>query len=197
MTDNDKQPWKHPTIWAALAAFQAELPTIEKGKIAHAGKYAYDYADLSDVTGVVLPLLGKHGLAWTTQPYEADGDMFLEYRLVHESGDDSSISGTYPLGKASATAQQMGGMITYARRYALCAVTGVAPGGDDHDAPAPGRPPAPEVELPDDFPERIEALASPEEARALWSEGEAAGWLDASAKAAITARVTDLRAGDA
>ena len=200
MSDKKAEATRHETLAAALAAFQAELPTVEKGSTAKVATksgpgYSFEYADLADVSARVLPVLGRHGLAWMTRPTMSDGAFNLVYELRHESGE--TVEGVYPLPPGNTPAQQLGGAITYARRYALCAVTGVAPGGDEHDAPAPGRPPAPEVELPDDFPERIEALASPEEARALWSEGEAAGWLDASAKAAITARVTDLRAGDA
>src|SRR6516225_3095444 len=47
--------------------------------------------------------------------------------------------------------QQMGGMITYARRYVLCAITGVAPAGDDTDAAGitPGQPPARQAPRPE------------------------------------------------
>lgn len=124
----------HDTLAAALAAFQTEVPRIEKGKTAQAGKYSYDYADLSDVTAVVLPLLGKHGLAWSAAPTMGDHGFVLEYQLAHSSGE--AITGTYPLPPANTAPQQMGSAITYARRYALCSVTGVAPGGDDDDAQA-------------------------------------------------------------
>lgn len=124
----------HETLAAALAAFQTEIPRIEKGKTANAGKYAYDYADLSDVTAVVLPLLGKHGLAWSAAPTVTDHGFVLEYQLAHVSGE--AITGTYPLPAVSTPPQQMGSAITYARRYCLTAVTGVAPGGDDDDARA-------------------------------------------------------------
>lgn len=124
----------HDTLAAALAAFQTEVPRIEKGKTAQAGKYSYDYADLSDVTAVVLPLLGKHGLAWSAAPTVTDNGFVLEYQLAHVSGE--AITGTYPLPPANTPPQQMGSAITYARRYALCSVTGVAPGGDDDDAQA-------------------------------------------------------------
>jgi hypothetical protein len=53
----------------------------------------------------------------------------LAYRLGHVDGGE--ICGFYPLG--TGTPQQLGSAITYARRYCLCAVTGVAPGGEDDD----------------------------------------------------------------
>jgi len=115
---------------AALAAFQAETPSVAKGKTGDAGSYKYQYADLSDVTEKVLPLLGKHGLSFSAKPTVNDkGTFVLAYTLRHVSGE--SDSGEYPL--PAGNAQQIGSAITYARRYTLCAVTGVAPGGDDDD----------------------------------------------------------------
>ena len=136
-------------LYAALAAFQADLPSIAKGETAtvptkSGGSYSYSYADLTDVSAVILPALAKHGLAFTARPMilipevgehvvpEAlSGRMVLSYALTHESGQ--SLRGVYPL-PSNGTAQDLGGAITYARRYCLCAVTGVAPGGDDDDA---------------------------------------------------------------
>lgn len=114
----------------ALAAFQAEVPTVAKGNTADAGNYKYKYADLSDVTEKVLPLLGKHGLSFSAKPcLTEDGRLVLRYVLRHVGGE--SDGGDYPL--SGSNAQALGSAITYARRYALCAVTGVAPGGDDDD----------------------------------------------------------------
>lgn len=130
---------EHPRLAAALAAFQAELPTIAKANTAsvkseRTGKeFSYKYADLADISPVVLSLLGKHGLAFTAKPtLNPAGEFVLAYRLLHTSGD--SEDGEYPLPAATTPPQQLGSAITYARRYALCAVTGVAPGGDDDDA---------------------------------------------------------------
>lgn len=128
---------QHKTLTAALAAFQAEVPSIAKGNEAKIttkdkGSYGYSYADLSDITTVALPLLGKHGLAWVTIPTMTDaGGFVLRYELRHESGE--ALEGVYPLPAPTMQAQQVGMAITYARRYALCAVTGIAPGGEDTD----------------------------------------------------------------
>jgi hypothetical protein len=120
-----------PELNKALAAVQAELPHVTKGEKANTGTYTYEYADLTAVSAAVLPLLGKHGLAFTAWPTLDDGQFVLAYTLTHSSGEERT--GTYPL-PDKGTPQQLGGHITYARRYALCAVTGVAPGGDDNDA---------------------------------------------------------------
>ena len=120
---------------AALALVQTKLPTIAKHQTAtvrsEKGSYTYDYADLADVSEQILPLLGDAGLSWTCLPTLHEGDFVLRYELLHVSGE--SKTGVYPLPK-SGTPQAIGAAISYARRYALCAVTGVAPKGDDNDA---------------------------------------------------------------
>lgn len=119
----------------ALARFQADVPHVAKGNTAevptkNGGKYKYDYADLTDVTEAILPLLAKHGFAWATMPSYSQYGFALHYELIHESGE--KLEGWYPLPEAAP--QEIGSAVTYARRYALCAVSGVAPGGDDDDA---------------------------------------------------------------
>ncbi len=137
----------HANIAAALAAFQAELPTIAKGKTGDAGTYKYAYAGIDDIHPVAMPLLGKHGLAFSSQPTLMGDAFVLQYALLFEDGE-GSIEGAYPLPDPTSTLpQKLGSAITYARRYAFCAVTGIAPGGDDDDAasandkPAAGRKP--------------------------------------------------------
>ncbi|MGH3518823.1 MAG: ERF family protein [Haloechinothrix sp.] len=120
------------SLTAALAAVQANLPSIAKGQTADAGQYTYTYADLASVSKAILPKLGAHGLAWITYPTVVDGRFVLVYELRHVSGE--AITGVYPL--SGNTPQQIGSAITYARRYCLCSVTGVAPESDDDDAKA-------------------------------------------------------------
>ena len=133
-TANGKVP---ETLFAALAAFQADLPGIGKGNTASVrsdkGNYSYKYADLADVSAAVLPRLGALGLAFTARPTVLDGQFVLAYSLVHVSGDRED--GIYML-PSSGTPQQIGSAITYARRYCLCAAVGVAPAEDDDDAAA-------------------------------------------------------------
>lgn len=120
-------------LYKALVAFQKELPNVSKSNTAKAGSFSYKYADLTDVTEKIIPLLTKHGLSFTASP-TLRGDRFvLSYRLTHISGE--VLGGDYPLPERG-TPQEMGSAITYARRYALVSITGVAPGGDDDDAAA-------------------------------------------------------------
>ena len=125
---------------AALAAFQAELPKVEKSAAAiiqtkTGGTYGYKYADLAAITAVVLPLLGKHGLSFTSKPTIGDNGFVLAYSLRHAAGE--SDDGSWPLPDPVRTPPQtVGSAISYARRYALCAVTGLAPAEEDDDAQA-------------------------------------------------------------
>lgn len=120
----------HPSLATALAAFQRGLPHVGKGATGQVGQNRnYKYADLSDVVGVVLPKLGEHGLSFSCKPtLNASGRFVLAYVLRHESGDEDC--GEYPL-PADGTPQQMGSAQTYAKRYVLLAITGVAPDEDD------------------------------------------------------------------
>jgi hypothetical protein len=127
------------SLFEALAALQTRLPKIGKGETAKVpgkdGKqgYTYKYADLADVSAEVLPLMGALGLSFTSRPTLIDGQFVLAYSLMHVAGERED--GMYPL-PSGGSPQQIGSAITYARRYCLCAVTGVAPDSDDDDAAA-------------------------------------------------------------
>jgi len=126
---NPEAAWEAGGLARALAAVQAELPRIKKDKTARVEKngvlqYTYKYADLADVSDAIMPVLAKHGLSFTCVPtIRDDGRFVLRYNLMHSSGD--KIGGDYPLPEGGRP-QDIGGWITYARRYALGAVTGVA-----------------------------------------------------------------------
>jgi hypothetical protein len=139
----------------ALAAFHTDLPKVGKGSTNPAFKSKY--ADLADIVSVVLPALAKQGLAWFTTPNVSDDGFVLSYELRHASGE--SITGTWPLpDPEKATPQQMGSAVTYAKRYTLSAVTGIAPDEDDDgNAASKGPGAAPRRNAQPSAPERIAA----------------------------------------
>lgn len=160
------------TLTAALAAVQADLPVVGKDQKATVksdkGSYTYKYANLAAVTAAILPLLSKNGLAWTTLPTFDDGGRFvLRYELRHVCGE--SLTGSYPLPNTSRP-QEMGSAITYARRYALCAATGVAPEEDDDNASAAERSASLREERD---------LAIRQVKQLIWAEAEKRGWIRA------------------
>lgn len=152
MTEAKTKTLAFPTVTAALVAFQSDLPAVVKDSSANTGKYSYDYATLENLTEIIFPKLTAVGLGYTAVPTVRDDGVFvLRAQLVHESGD--FISGDYPLGNPNNPAQAIGSAISYARRYALLSLTGVAPAGEDDDgakasaaqsaAPTPERSEAP------------------------------------------------------
>jgi hypothetical protein len=125
-----------PALNAALAKVQADLPKLERDRTVTVEPkdpkkppYSYSYATLANVTDAVLPLLARHGLAFSAFPGAGtDGKMALLYHLLHESGE--RLSGEFPI-SGEGGIQMIGGRITYARRYCLAAVVGVAADEDD------------------------------------------------------------------
>lgn len=187
---------EHSDLAHALSAFQAECPPIRKGNRAtvptkSGGQYSYDYADLSDVLEVVAPVLGRHGLSFTCMPTLTKHGFGLKYRLQHTSG--SKLRGFYPLPDPARIApQEMGSLLTYDRRYILCSLLGIAPGGDDNEerlpapverpAQRPAQRPAPQAQRPaeaaparDFRAEAVAATGDRDKLSALWQEARAAG----------------------
>jgi hypothetical protein len=116
----------------ALAAFQAEHYCAKRG-----GKGNYgQYVTLADALQAVQPATAL-GLAHSqTMLYLGDGLMAIRTTLLHESGE--SITSDLPIpvkfdgGRGNAM-QQLGSALTYARRYGLLSIYGLA-GDDDDDA---------------------------------------------------------------
>ena len=131
------------TIAAALAKAQAELTNPEKSLVAtirspfpREGDRTFRYAPLSSGLDIVRKGLGRHEIA-TIQTTAIDKDaglLRLTTVLAHSSGE--WISSEWPVCSIAdiASAQRMGAALTYARRYALFTLVGIA-GEDDFDAP--------------------------------------------------------------
>lgn len=142
---------------AALAAFQAEMPTVPKAHTATVksdkGSYSYTYAGLADVSEAAMPLLSKHGLSFVTLP----GQGVLTGFLLHSSGQ--SLTATLPI--SGATPQQVGSSLTYMRRYLLGCMTGLVTDDDDDGQlaqTAPKRKPAAKTAPPPPPVETGEAM---------------------------------------
>lgn len=123
-----------PSLAAALAKVQAELPKVDRDRTVtvqqkNGDTYSYSYVTLANLTDAILPLLAKHGLAFVAMPGAGtDGKMCVRYQLLHESGE--SLAGEFPI-SGEGGIQMIGGRITYARRYCLAAIVGVAADEDD------------------------------------------------------------------
>ena len=101
-----------------------------------AGERAFRYASLSSGLDIVRKTLGQHEIATvqTTSVDQTAGFINLTTMLAHASGE--WIASDWPVCAVSETAtpHRMGAALTYARRYALFTLVGIA-GEDDLDAP--------------------------------------------------------------
>jgi len=143
-------------IAAALAKAQAELSNPEKSRVAtirspfpRESDRIFRYAPLSSGLEIVRKSLGRHEIA-TVQTTEIDKDaglVRLTTVLAHSSGE--WLSSDRPVCPISDTGspQRMGAALTFARRYALFTLVGIA-GEDDLDAPDLGAIPKAGVEQP-------------------------------------------------
>ena len=130
-------------IAGALAKAQAEITNPEKSLTAtirspfpREGDRTFRYASLSSGLDIVRKALGKHEIA-TVQTTSIDNEaglVRLTTVLAHSSGEwVSSDWPVCPIGDTAAP-HKMGAALTYARRYALFTLVGIA-GEDDLDAP--------------------------------------------------------------
>jgi hypothetical protein len=148
-------------IAAALAKAQGELTNPEKSLTAtirspfpREGDRTFRYASLASGLDIVRKCLGQQEIATvqTTAIDQDSGQIRLTTLLAHASGE--WIASDWPVCPVAevATPHRMGAALTYARRYALFALVGIA-GEDDLDAPdlvaepspPPGPPTAPNV----------------------------------------------------
>jgi hypothetical protein len=131
------------SLAAALAKAQAELVNPEKSltaTIRSEGRGGSDqtfrYASLSSGLDIVRKTLGQHEIATvqTTAIDQAAGVVNLTTVLAHASGE--WIASDWPVCDIAdtATPHRMGAALTYARRYALFTLVGIA-GEDDVDGP--------------------------------------------------------------
>ena len=119
----------------ALLKSQAAMPSVAKdGSNPH---FKSKYASLPGIFTACLPVLNKNGILLVQSPGDAPkGFVALETTLMHSSGQWMSSSLLMPTGKE--TAQAVGSALTYARRYAFCAMLGIVADDDDDGNAATG-----------------------------------------------------------
>jgi len=117
----------------AFVAAWGEIPAVVE-KDANNPHFGNDYATLEAVRKLVKPILAKHELAFIQSPGAIDGDKIeILGVLIHSSGERIELRMQMPLG-GKLTAQTAGSATTYACRYQLMAVFGIAPTDDDGEA---------------------------------------------------------------
>ena len=132
----------HKNVYAALAAAQAEMGKALKDSSNPAFKSKY--ADLASVMDACMPALGKHGIAVFQPTFDDETGRYVKTVFAHVSGE--MIECRVPLIVNKNDMQGYGSAVTYARRYGLMGMAGIAPEDDDGNAAAKSPPPkAPHV----------------------------------------------------
>jgi hypothetical protein len=135
----------------ALVKAVGELSNV--AKTAANPYFKSKYAPLDAIIDATRPVLAKHGLAVIQEPLFMEGTAGVETIIIHKDG--ASCSSTLLLPLKDQSPQGVGSAITYARRYALAAVLGIASEDDDDgnvstglhkkQEPAPAKSPVREV----------------------------------------------------
>lgn len=116
-------------IAALIKAQGAFKPAVKDAVNPH---FKSRYVTLQAVIDAVLPALHANGFALVQATSVEDGKTILRTTLAHVSGE--SVCSFYPVHPVKADPQGEGSALTYARRYALMALCGIAPEDDDGNA---------------------------------------------------------------
>jgi len=184
----------------ALAKAQIELTNPEKSLIGtiepesgEGGRRQFRYAPLSSGLEIVRKTLGQHEIA-TVQTTAIDptaGIVNLTTVLAHSSGEwIASDWPVCPIGETE-TPHRMGAALTYARRYALFTLVGIA-GEDDLDAPdliSPSQPSSGRDRRPSRGNERLDGKSATLSARTPVARQEKPATAKTNTKAKVLAAV--------
>lgn len=127
----------HANIYAALAAAQMEMGNAAKDS--SNPHFKSKYADLKSVRDAALPALTRNGIA-VTQPLEIGEIVNVQKTIFTHVETKESIETSIPLLLGKNDMQGIGAAITYARRYGLMSLAGIAPAEDDDGNQTSGNP---------------------------------------------------------
>lgn len=159
----------HASLYSALAAAQAEMGrALKDSSNPH---FKSKYADLSSVMDACMPALTRHGIAVLQPAYDEGGERFVKTIFVHgQSGE--SVECRVPLIVSKNDMQGYGSAVTYARRYGLMGMAGIAPEDDDGHAAskAPPRDQGPSQDAIDVAKSSLSGADTLDQLRAFWSD---------------------------
>jgi hypothetical protein len=110
---------------AALAKAQSLMRNATLNKVNP--HFKSKYADLAGIRDTVTSPLASNGIAVVQTIDHRESGVYVVTRLIHSSGQWLESACPIPLGKM----QELGSAITYARRYSLSAICGIAADEDD------------------------------------------------------------------
>jgi hypothetical protein len=152
---------------AALAKAQAKVKGAAKDK--SNPHFRNDYADLASIWDACREAITSNGLSVVQTTDASDGTIVTVYTtLLHQSGQ--WLRGALTMKPQKVDPQGIGSCITYARRYALAAIVGVAPEDDDGNAASQPETRTKAMPKPDGYDDNLltlEALTVPEARKAF------------------------------
>jgi hypothetical protein len=119
-------------FYEALRLVQEQLPTIERKRVVKNkdGTVRYKYASFEDIIKVVKPILTAHGFSFA---FKVKGDVrdktiTIRCELYHQAGHMETTEVTLPITESQNMnqAQTIGALVTYAKRYSLSLLLGLA-----------------------------------------------------------------------
>jgi len=118
-----------PALFSALIKAQSEFPALVKD--AANPHFKSRYVSLEKAIDTIMPILNRNGLTVIQTFVNCDGIPGMRTILAHVDG--GMIEGTMPMPPVKGGAQENGSNATYARRYGLLAIVGIAPSDEDDD----------------------------------------------------------------
>lgn len=180
---------KFQNIAAALAAAQSQMGKATKDS--ENPHFRSKYADLGSVMDACLPALNACGIALTQPTGENELGRFVSTILIHEGGE--RLECNVPLILQKQDMQGYGSAVTYARRYGLMCMSGIAPEDDDGNAAAAAAAPKAEPKpAPVDHAKLLERLKAAIDKQAT-TEALAAWWNTPSVEAARASLSEEMR----
>ena len=137
-------------IVPALVKAQQAIEPVVKDKIAKGTKFNFAYADLSDVLAAVMEPLNANGIVLLQTTIDCKEGFAIETMLCHTSGE--FVGSLTPLMVEGNDPQSFGSAMTYAKRYGLSALLGIATEDDDAKAAMPKNK---SVRLPNDKEQHV------------------------------------------
>lgn len=117
-------------IFSAIKKAQEAIICPVKNKTARMKTFSYNYIDLPSILEAIKKPMAENGLSIIQIPITGPQSVGVETTITHSSGE--WISGKILLSISENTAQAAGAAITYARRYAVSSMLGMA-ADDDTD----------------------------------------------------------------
>lgn len=174
MTKQEPIVAEHKSIASALAAAQAQMGKALKS--ASNPHFRSKYADLASVMDACLPALNANGIAVVQPTVDDESGRYVETILIHgETGTE--LKCRVPLIVQKNDMQGYGSAVTYARRYGLMSMAGIAPEDDDGNAAAKAapkgedrKPAGPPQEALDAARDSLAGADSLDQLKAIWSD---------------------------